>query len=49
MNSLIIVGTIINLIGIGFFVARKYPLIGILLLIVGSSICLKGRRKIDKP
>jgi len=49
VNSLIIIGTIISLIGIGFFIANKYTLVGIILLIIGCSIALKGRRKIDKP
>ena len=43
----LIVGSIISLIGVGF-ILFKFNLIGIILLLIGVSFGLKGRREIDK-
>jgi len=46
MNYLII-GTIISLTGVGFILS-KFNFLGIILLLIGISFGLKGRREIDK-
>ena len=46
MNYLII-GTLISLTGVGF-ILFKFNFIGIILLLIGISFGLKGRRDIDK-
>ncbi len=43
----LIIGTIISLAGVGF-ILLKNSLLGIILLLIGVSIGLKGRRELDK-
>lgn len=43
----LIIGTIISLAGIGFIIS-KIKIIGLILLLIGISVGLKGRREIDK-
>jgi hypothetical protein len=43
----LIIGAIISLIGVGFILS-KFNFLGIILLLIGVSFGLKGRRKIDK-
>jgi len=43
----LIVGTIISLTAVGFIVF-KFNFLGIILLLIGVSVGLKGRREIDK-
>ena len=43
----LIVGAIISLAGVGF-ILLKFNFFGIILLLIGVSFGLKGRREIDK-
>jgi len=43
----LIIGTIISLTGVGLIIS-KISLLGIILLLIGASIGLKGRRDLDK-
>ena len=43
----LVIGTIVSLIGLGL-IANKVNVIGIIILIIGIAIGLKGRDKLDK-